>query len=52
MAKEMTFTNRIRIDGDTICLDNLPADKRECIINELIYRPLTTIQNCEVRETA
>lgn len=48
----MTFTNRIHIDGDIVLLDDLPADKQENIINELIYRPLTTIKNAEVRQTA
>lgn len=52
VAKEMTFTNRVRIDDTCVCLNDLPADKRESIINELIYRPLTTIRNAEVRETA
>lgn len=52
MAKEMTFTNRVCIDGTLVCLNDLPAEEREGIINELIYRPLTTIRNAEVRETA
>lgn len=52
VAKEMTFTNRVCIDGARVCLNDLPAEERESIINELIYRPLTTIQNAEVRETA
>lgn len=52
MPKEMTFTNRVRINGTCVCLDDLPADKQENIINELIYRPLTTIKNAEVRQTA
>ena len=52
VSKEMTFTNRVRIDGVYVCLNDLPTEKRESIINELIYRPLTTIRNAEVRETA
>lgn len=52
MAKEMTYTNRICINGEKICLEDLPAKDQERIANELIYRPLTTLCNVEVRQTA
>lgn len=52
VVKEMTFTNRVRIDDTCVCLDDLPAGIQESIINELIYRPLTTIRNSEIRESA
>ena len=48
----MTFTNRIKIGNKKIRLDDLPAEEQIAIANRLIYKPLTTIQNIEVIQTA
>ena len=50
--KEMTFANRIRIGDKRISLDEIAVDKREHIINGLIYQPLTTIPNAQLIQTA
>lgn len=52
MVKEITYTNRIRIGEQIVCLNDLSEDKKTDIANSLIYRPLLTISNAEVIKTA
>ena len=51
-VKEITYTNYIRIGNQRIRMDDLPADKKEAIINRLIYNSLSAIPNTEVVRTA
>ncbi len=51
-ATTMTFSNWVNIEGQRICLDELSKDKQESIANSFIYRPLTTISNIEITQTA
>lgn len=51
-GSEMTFSNRIRIGNQKIYLDELPKDKQEHIANSFIYRPLATIPNITIEQTA
>ena len=51
-VKEITYTNYIRIGDQRIRIDDLPEDKKEAIINRLIYNSLSAIPNTEVIQTA
>lgn len=51
-VKDITFSNWVRIEGQRVRLDDIPEDRRNDIINALIYRPLLTIPNAKVIRTA
>lgn len=48
----MTFTNKIKIGDKKISLDDFSEEEQIMLANQLIYRPLTTITNTEVIQTA
>ena len=50
--KEITYTNHVRIGEQRWCLDELPKEQKEDIVNAINYRALLTIPNVEVIQTA
>lgn len=50
--REITFSNWIRIGGKRLRLDELPDDSQVYAANSFIYKPLSTIPNTEIVQTA
>lgn len=50
--REITFSNWIRIGGKRLRLDELPDDSQVYVANSFIYKPLATIPNTEIVQTA
>ena len=47
--KEITYTNHVRIGEQRWCLDDLPKEQKEDIVNAINYRALLTIPNDSAR---
>lgn len=50
--REITFSNWIRIGDKRLRLDELPDDSQVYAANSFIYKPLATIPNTEIVQTA
>lgn len=50
--REITFSNWIRVGGKRLRLDELPDDSQVYVANSFIYKPLATIPNTEIVQTA
>lgn len=50
--REITFSNWIRVGGKRLRLDELPDDSQVYAANSFICKPLATIPNTEIVQTA
>lgn len=51
-AEKITYSNWVLFGNRVVRLEDLLPEEREKVANSLIYRPLATLPNVEITQTA